>query len=203
MSPPSAAWPGLVGLDVADPDRYAQRWAHAETLIVGGGPAGLAAALAASRTGERIILCDQDPHFGGALHSDAGATIDDAPARAWIERVVAELSASPSVRLLPRTTAFGYGIDNLVTLAQRCDDSGTEARERQWLVRAGRVILATGSIERPLLFRTTIGPASCWRARHGPSCIALAWRRGAWSPYWPRTTAAIEPRSIWRRPGQG
>lgn len=49
--------------DVADPDRYAQRWAHAETLIVGGGPAGLAAALAASRTGERIILCDQDPHF--------------------------------------------------------------------------------------------------------------------------------------------
>ena len=144
--------------DVADPDRYAQRWAHAETLIVGGGPAGLAAALAASRTGERIILCDQDPHFGGALHSDAGATIDDAPARAWIERVVAELSASPSVRLLPRTTAFGYGIDNLVTLAQRCDDSGTEARERQWLVRAGRVILATGSIERPLLFSNNDRP---------------------------------------------
>lgn len=142
--------------DTPDPDRYAQRWAHAELLIVGGGPAGLAAALAAAPSGKRIILCDQDEAFGGALLGEPQAAVDGKPARDWIEGVLAELACFPNVRLLPRTTAFGYGLHNMVALAERLADHlpgiPTGARERKWLVRAERVVLATGSIERPLPF---------------------------------------------------
>ena len=65
------------GLGVAptrpDPDRYAQRYAHCDVLVVGGGPAGLAAALAAADSGARIILCDESAEFGGSLLGDASA----------------------------------------------------------------------------------------------------------------------------------
>ena len=140
-----------------DPDRYAQRWAHCDVLIVGAGPAGLAAALAAAASGERVILCDQDEEFGGALLASPGETIDGQLAPAWLAATVATLAAAPNVRLLPRSTAIAYGLHNLVTLAERRTDhlpvaEARGARERQWQVRAGRVVIATGAIERPLVF---------------------------------------------------
>lgn len=138
---------------VADPDHYAHRWAHAETLIVGAGPAGLAAALAASVKSERVILCDEGETPGGSLRDEPSATIDGRPAADWIVEAMATLRAAANVRVLMRTTAFGYGVGNLVALAQRCDDCGGAAtRERQWMVRAARVVIATGSIERPVVF---------------------------------------------------
>ena len=65
----------------ADPDRYAQRYAHCDVLVVGAGPAGLAAALAAADAGARVILCDEQAEFGGSLLADDAATIDGQPAR--------------------------------------------------------------------------------------------------------------------------
>jgi len=143
--------------DVPDADQYAHRWAHCETLIIGAGPAGLAAALAASEADKRVILCDEGEELGGALLSDPGNTIDGLPAWQWLERAKAILDDRHNVVVLPRTTAFAYGIDNLVALAQRLTDhlppvEAAGPRQRQWFVRAGEVILATGSIERPLVF---------------------------------------------------
>ena len=135
-----------------DPDCYGQRWAHADILIVGAGPAGLSAALAAGAQGGRVILCDEGEALGGALALETGATVDGLAATEWIARARATLAAMSNVQLLTRTTAFGYGVSNLVALAQRCDDSGTSTRERLWLVRAGRVVLAAGAIERPIVF---------------------------------------------------
>ena len=165
--------------DVPDPDRYAHRWAHCETLIVGGGPAGLAAALAAAAHGERVILCDEGEEPGGALLAEPHATIDGVPATAWVDDAVARLGAAANVRLLTRTTAFGYGIGNMVALAERLTDrlpphEARGPRERQWLVRARDVVIATGSIERPLVFPNNDRPgimlASAARSllnRHG------------------------------------
>ena len=90
-----------------DPDRYAQRYAHCDVLVAGGGPAGLAAALAAGRTGARVILADEDVAFGGSLLGQR-AGIDDAPALDWVRATVAKLEAMPEVTLLTRSTVFGY-----------------------------------------------------------------------------------------------
>ena len=54
-----------------DPDRYLQRHAHCDVLVVGAGPAGLAAALAAAEAGGRVILCDEQAEMGGSLLAEA------------------------------------------------------------------------------------------------------------------------------------
>ncbi len=139
-----------------DPDRYAHRYAHCEVLIVGAGPAGIAAALKAAALGARVILCEQSSEFGGSLLTDM-ATVDAQPPAAWVQQAVATLAQNPRVTLLARTTAFGYFPHNLIGLNQRLTDHLANpplccARERLWQVRARSVVLATGAIERPLVF---------------------------------------------------
>ncbi len=139
-----------------DPDRYEKRYAHCDVLVVGGGMAGLAAALAAGRAGARVMLCDEQSEPGGWLLS-SDATIDRQPAGQWVAQALAELARMPEVTVLPRTTAFGYQDHNLVTLAERRSDhlpagQGPVFRERLWRVRARQVVLATGAHERPLVF---------------------------------------------------
>jgi sarcosine oxidase subunit alpha len=140
-----------------DPDRYAQQYAHCDVLVIGAGAAGLAAAQAAAARGARVILCDERPQPGGALLADDTARIDGRTAAAWVDATIAELRANPRVRVLPRTTAFGYFPHNLIGLSERLTDhlaSPPEglARERLWQVRAREVVLATGAIEQPLVF---------------------------------------------------
>jgi sarcosine oxidase subunit alpha len=141
----------------ADPDRYSQRYAHCDVLIVGAGPAGIAAALAAAAGGARVLLCDETGEFGGSLLSDTRALIDGQTALAWVQQAIASLAKISRVTLLPRTTAFGYFPHNLIGLNQRLSDhlpnpSQGQPRERLWQVRARQVVLATGAIERPLVF---------------------------------------------------
>src|SRR3984893_1272839 len=140
-----------------DPDRYAHRYAHCDVLIVGAGPAGLAAALTAADAGARVILCDEQCELGGSLLSDPAVSIDGKSAAAWLEGALARLKQNARVTLLPRTTAFGYFPHNLTGLNQRLTDHLDSPpdhlpRERMWQVRARRVVLATGALERPLIF---------------------------------------------------
>jgi sarcosine oxidase subunit alpha len=149
------------GLGVApstpDADRYANRHAHCDLLIVGAGPAGLAAALAASARAKRVILADEGAEPGGALLHELTATIEGKPAAAWLAETLAILRARANVTLLPRTTGFGYYNHNHIALTERLSDHlanprGDLARERVWQVRAKQVLLTTGSHERPLVF---------------------------------------------------
>ena len=140
-----------------DPDRYAQSYAHCDVLVVGAGPAGLAAALAAANAGARVILCDEQPEPGGSLLCGSPARIDGVSAADWIEGTVAALARQPRLRLLPRTTAFGYFPHNAIGLNERLTDhlaqpAAGQARERLWQVRAREVVLSTGAIEQPLVF---------------------------------------------------
>jgi sarcosine oxidase, subunit alpha len=141
----------------ADPARYDKRHTHCDVLVVGGGPAGLAAALAAGRSGARVILADGDGVFGGALLRRA-YRIGDGTGREWASGVVAELAALPEVRLLPDTTVLGHYDGNYLVAAERVGERlGPAApaflpRQRLWHIRARRVVLATGALERPLVF---------------------------------------------------
>jgi sarcosine oxidase, subunit alpha len=142
-----------------DPDRYAHHHAHCDVLVVGAGPAGLMAALAAGRAGARVILCDEQPEPGGSLLAEGeDVRIGGAVPAAWVEGVVAELAALPELRVLPRTTASAYHDHGYVALCERVTDhlppgsAPQLPRQRLWLVRARQVVLATGAIERPLLF---------------------------------------------------
>ncbi|MBN9071259.1 MAG: sarcosine oxidase subunit alpha [Rhizobiales bacterium] len=166
---PKSAWKSIyepniraaAGLGVApdqpDPDRYSWRFAHCDVLVVGGGAAGLAAALAAAEAGVRVILADEQAEFGGALRFENGAAIEGRDGWIWAQETAAKLAAMDNVRVLARTTAFGYYAQNMVGLVERVSDHlpdpGREVpRERLWQVRAKRVVIATGAIERHMVF---------------------------------------------------
>ena len=131
----------------AEPDtgRYDKVYAHCEVMIIGGGRAGITAALEASQTGDRVVLVDEQAELGGRL---LGAGWND-----WLDASLATLHAQPDVRLLTRTAAFGLYDQNLVLLAERRSGGG-----RLWQVRAKRVVLATGAHERPLIFANNDRP---------------------------------------------
>ncbi|MGE4057000.1 MAG: FAD-dependent oxidoreductase [Vicinamibacterales bacterium] len=145
-----------------DPAQYEHRYAHCDVLVVGGGSAGLQAALDAAARGLRVMLCEQEPRWGGRLLWGActidGQRLEGEPARAWVEMALATLRREPEVRLLNRTTAVGYFDHGFVALLERVTDHlGPAApaglpRQRLWQVRAGRIVIATGALERPLVF---------------------------------------------------
>ncbi|TYR30219.1 sarcosine oxidase subunit alpha [Mesorhizobium microcysteis] len=166
---PKAAWKHLyeprireaAGLGVApdqpDPDHYAAHYGHCDVLVLGGGAAGLAAALAAAEAGARVILADEQAEPGGALRFESGAVIDGRNGWDWATATVARLRAMENVRVLTRTTAFGYYAQNFVGLTERVSDHLAAPlpdlpRERLWQVRAKRVVIASGAIERHMVF---------------------------------------------------
>jgi len=149
--------------DGPDPDYYDKMHVHCDVLVAGGGPAGLAAALAAARTGARVIVADEQAEFGGALLG-RNEQINDKPAMEWVAATLQELQSIDDVRLLSRSTVAGYYDDNYLTIAERVSDHlpavtpASSPRQRLWKVRAAQVVLATGAHERPLVFRDNDRP---------------------------------------------
>jgi sarcosine oxidase subunit alpha len=139
----------------ADPDRYESRSAHCDLLIIGAGPAGLAAALAASKVGRRVMLVEQDFAIGGSLLGVTGPVIEGLAAPEWLKRASDSLAKAADTTVLTRTTAVGYFDHNCLTLVERLPQSTgakNQIRQRFWTVRARHVVLATGALERPLVF---------------------------------------------------
>ncbi|MBD7996421.1 (2Fe-2S)-binding protein [Arthrobacter sp. Sa2CUA1] len=163
----------LNGLGRLDPNEdhaeYDKKYVHADVLIVGGGPAGLAAARQSVRSGARVILIDDQPELGGSLlssspHPDLADTIECLPALEWVAAVEAELISAAECTVLNRTTAFGAYDSNYVLAAQNRTDhlpapaAPGVSRQRIWHIRAAQVILAPGAHERPLVFENNDRP---------------------------------------------
>lgn len=134
---------------VPDPARYDAMHTHTDVLVVGAGPAGLAAALDAARAGKRVVLVDEQTEAGGSLLGTGGN----------VDEQVAELATFPEVRHLQRTTAFGHYDDGFVlALERRPDGHPNRSRQRVWRIRAGHVVIATGAHERPVVFEDNDRP---------------------------------------------
>ena len=121
-------------------------------------PAGIAAALAAAETGARVILADEQAEFGGSLRFESRATIDGQDGFAWAAGSRREAAgdgqcpracrARPPSATTRRTSSAWSSASPTISPIPVQD----LPRERLWQVRARRVILATGAIERHMVF---------------------------------------------------
>ena len=137
-----------------DADHYEHFNVTVDVLVVGGGVAGLAAALAAGKAGAEVLLVEQTAHWGGRALVDGGQ-IDGQDAADWVRDTVAALDAMENVTLRTRCMGAGVYDHGYVLLNERLGDHAPDAsvpRQRLWKVRSGQVVTATGAIERPLSF---------------------------------------------------
>ncbi|PRI10662.1 sarcosine oxidase subunit alpha family protein [Leucobacter massiliensis] len=158
----------LSGLGTLDPRKdesvYDHKFVHTDVLVVGAGPAGLAAAREAGKSGARTILIDEQSAPGGALLSAREELIDGIEGAQWAASVVERLSGLGEFSYLPRTTAFGsYDANYVVAVEDRSDallaaPHPGSPRQRIWHIRAQQVVLATGAHERPIVFANNDRP---------------------------------------------
>ncbi|HEX6705936.1 MAG TPA: sarcosine oxidase subunit alpha family protein [Albitalea sp.] len=167
--------------DSPDPEHYDHLHHHVDVLVVGGGACGLLAALQAGRAGLETLLVDEQGEFGGWLLSDPRVRIDGGDGATFVRSALAALADMPHVSCLPRTTAFGLHEHQLVQAVELLQDHLAPAqrdpalpRQRLHKIRARRIVLATGAIERPLVFGNndlpgvmTVSAAQTYLQRHG------------------------------------
>jgi sarcosine oxidase subunit alpha len=121
--------------------RTPKRYGFCDVLVVGAGPSGLAAALAAATQGADVVLVDENPQPGGSGLYQLGA---DSARRARTATLLTEVLAHPRIRVMADTCAAGYYADHWVPLVER---------DRITKMRAGAVVVASGAYEQPAVFR--------------------------------------------------
>jgi heterotetrameric sarcosine oxidase alpha subunit len=155
-----------------DPDLYDKGFLHCDLLVIGAGPAGLAAALTAGRAGARVIVADEDFRMGGRLNAET-FTLGTQSGADWAAQAVAELASLPNVRLLSRTTIFGAFDHGVYGAVERVSDhlltpAPDKPRQILWRIYSKRALLCAGALERPIAFanndRPGIMTASALRA---------------------------------------
>ncbi|MBR9650695.1 2Fe-2S iron-sulfur cluster-binding protein [Thalassovita aquimarina] len=159
---------GELNTDLIDGYASDQLHDHCEVLIVGGGAAGLAVARAAAEAGQDVVLVDDHDVAGGRLYQLD--SVEGQTPRDWVDDQLAAIEAAGG-RVMTATTAFGVFDHRLVGLAQQ---GAFGTAPRLWRIRADRIVLASGAIDRPITFADNDRPgvmsldAACeWLARYG------------------------------------
>ena len=165
-----------------DPDDYDRGFLHCDLLIIGAGPAGLAAALTAGRAGAQIIIADEDFSFGGRLNSER-FTLGDQSGSDWTGQTVAELSSLPNVRIMARTTVLGAFDHGIFGALERVSDhllqpAPGKPRQIFWRIYTKGSLLCAGATERPIAFENNDRPG-----------IMLAGAMRSYANRWAVTTA--------------
>ena len=155
-----------------DPDIYDRMHGHADIVVVGAGPAGLAAALSAGRSGARVFLIDENNKPGGRLRSER-ETIDGKPALGWVANSLAALEQMENVTLLRRATAFGYYDGDTIAALERISDhlpspAPFQVRQRRWLIHAKECCWPPDQPNAHWYSTVMIVRALCWPVPRAP-----------------------------------
>ncbi len=140
--------------EARDPDRYEHFYAFYDVVVVGGGVAGIQAALTAGKSGAKVLLIEQTAHWGGRAVVDGGK-IEGQSIQEWVDGSIATLEAMDNVTVRSRVMGAGVYDHGYLLAYERITDHAPKVdapRHRLWRVRAGQIVTATGAIERPLSF---------------------------------------------------
>ena len=163
MHKPASIWPiamkqirKAAGLGTISPDFemkgvYDEIYPKADVCIVGGGAAGMMAALAAAESGQRVVLLEARPWLGGCFDYRAAAYSKGKPLYQRARELAVQVEQTPNIRVFKHTSLIGAYNNNLLTAFQV--GSGDDSFDERYIeIRATSVVVATGCTERPLLF---------------------------------------------------
>lgn len=149
---------GIGKIDPGMPDGvYENKYLNAEVCVIGGGAAGMRAALEAAKAGVRVVLLETRDYLGGSMDYRLEPMEGGLPAFRYASQLADEVLARPNIRFLPATSATAIYQSSLVTAVQR-GGPADYFRECYYEIRAKSVVVATGAIERPLIFQNNDYP---------------------------------------------
>ncbi len=169
MHKPAKMWPialkqirkvaglGKMSPDFVMPGKYDEIFPTADVCVIGGGPAGMSAALAAAEKGLRVILLEARPWLGGFFEYRAAEYQNGTPLYQRARDLAQQVEETPNIRVFTHTAMIGAYNNNLITAFQT-GDANTAFDQRYIEIRARAVVAATGCIERPLLFENNEKP---------------------------------------------
>jgi len=143
-----------------DPDIYEHKYIHCDVLIVGAGISGIMAAKTAAKNGLKTLLVDEKPYLGGSTiyQNSELFKINNQISGSWLEKEINEIKKLKNLEIKTRTSVAAFhGYNFLLARESHTDHLPIENRKNQirhrlLKIRAKKVITATGSIERPLIF---------------------------------------------------
>ena len=163
MHKPAAVWPvamkqirktagiGVISADYQMKGQYDEMFVKAEVTVIGGGAAGMTAALAAAESGQRVVLLESRPHLGGCFDYRVSVTAEGTPLYQRARELARKVEQTGNIRTFTHTSMVGAYNNNLITAFQVGKPTDTFT-ERYIEIRSDSVVVATGCIERPLIF---------------------------------------------------
>ncbi len=149
-----------------DPDMYDHRYLHCDILIVGGGISGLIAAKIASDDNKKVLLLEDKELLGGSLIYDDNdiSKIDNQKSSEWLKKLIDNIKNDKNIIIKTRTSLAAYHNYNFLLARQNLtdhlsvNDRNNKIRQRLYKIRAKKVIISTGAIERPQVFHNNDRP---------------------------------------------
>jgi sarcosine oxidase, subunit alpha len=169
MHKPAAVWPmamkairkaagvGTISADYKVKGRYDELFLTADVCVIGGGAAGMMAALTAAESGVRVVVLESRPYLGGCWDYRTSAYEESKPLYARARELAEQIENTPNIRVFKHASMVGAYNNNLITAFQigKSNDTFTE---RYIEIRSKSVVVATGCIERPLIFENNERP---------------------------------------------
>ncbi len=143
-----------------DPDIYEHKYIHCDVLIIGAGISGIMAAKIAAKKGLKTLLVDEKPNLGGStIYQDSDYfKINNQNSGSWLEKEINEIKKLENLEIKTRTSVAAFHGYNFLLARENLTDHlpinqrNNKTRHKLLKIRAKKVITATGSIERPMIF---------------------------------------------------